>query len=105
MITAALGRFGPYLKHGKTYKSLGKDDDVLTIGLNRAVSLLAEPRQPRRGMPTPIKVLGPHPADGAPINLFSGRYGPYVSHGGINATLPRDISTDEVTLEQAVELI
>ncbi len=105
MITAAIGRFGPYLKHGKTFRSLGKDDDILTIGLNRAVSLLAEPRQPRRGMPTPLKVLGPHPADGAPINLFSGRYGPYVSHGGVNATLPRDISPEEVTLDQAVELI
>ncbi len=105
MITAAIGRFGPYIKHGKVYRSLPKDDDVLTIGLNRAVSLLAEPRAPRRGAPTPIKSLGNHPADGAPINLFSGRYGPYVSHGGINATVPRDIVPEEVTLDQAVELL
>ena len=105
MITAAIGRFGPYIKHGKVYRSIPKDDDVLTIGLNRAVSLLAEPRAPRRGAPTPIKSLGNHPADGAPINLFSGRYGPYVSHGGINATVPRDIVPEEVTLDQAVELL
>lgn len=105
MITAAIGRFGPYLKHGKDFRSLGKDDDVLTIGLNRAVSVLAEPRAPRRGAPTPLKMLGAHPSDGAPVNLFSGRYGPYVSHGGINATLPNDISPDEVTLQQAIDLI
>ncbi len=105
IITAAIGRFGPYIKHDKVYRSIPKDDDVLTIGLNRAVSLLAEPRAPRRGMPTPLKTLGEHPADGAPVNLFSGRYGPYVSHAGINATLPGDISPDEVTLQQAVDLI
>ena len=105
IITAAIGRFGPYIKHGKNYRSVPKDEDVLTIGLNRAVSLLAEPRQPRRGAPTPLKTLGNHPADGAPVNLFSGRYGPYVSHGGINATVPGDISLDEITLQQAVDLI
>ena len=104
MITAAIGRFGPYLKHGKEYRSLPKDDDVLTIGLNRAISLLAEPKPQRRGMPTPIKSLGPHPTDGAPVNLFSGRYGPYVSHGGVNATL-RDITPEEVTLQQAIDLL
>jgi DNA topoisomerase-1 len=104
MITAAIGRFGPYLKHGKEYRSLQKDDDVLSIGLNRAVSLLAEPKPQRRGMPTPIKSLGPHPSDGAPVNVFSGRYGPYVSHGGVNATL-RDVSPEEVTLQQAIDLL
>jgi DNA topoisomerase I len=104
MITAAIGRFGPYLKHGKEYRSLPKDDDVLSIGLNRAVSLLAEPKPQRRGMPTPIKSLGPHPSDGAPVNVFSGRYGPYVSHGGVNATL-RDVSPEEVTLQQAIDLL
>jgi DNA topoisomerase I len=105
MITAAIGRFGPYIKHGKNSRSIRADDDVLTIGLNRAVSLLAEPRKGRRGAPEPIRVLGNHPADSAPVNLFSGRYGPYVSHAGINATLPQDISPEEVTLEQAIELL
>jgi DNA topoisomerase I len=105
-IVAALGRFGPYIKHGDEYRSLRGDDDVLTIGINRAVSLLAEPRKggPRRG-PTPLRSLGNHPADGAPVNLFSGRYGPYVSHGGVNATLPRDIEPEAVTLDQALELL
>jgi DNA topoisomerase-1 len=104
LITAAIGRFGPYLKHGKEFRSLPKDDDVLTIGLNRAVSLLAEPKQQRRGMPTPIKSLGPHPTDGAPINIFSGRYGPYVAHGGVNATI-RDVQPEELTVEQAIALL
>ncbi len=104
MITAAIGRFGPYLKHGKEFRSLPKDDDILTIGLNRAVSLLAEPKPQRRGMPTPIKSLGPHPSDGQPINLFSGRYGPYVAHGGVNATI-RDVSPEELTVEQAIALL
>jgi DNA topoisomerase I len=104
MITAAIGRFGPYLKHGKEFRSLPKDDDILTIGLNRAVSLLAEPKPQRRGMPTPIKSLGPHPSDGQPINLFSGRYGPYVSHGGVNATI-RDVQPEELTVEQAIALL
>jgi DNA topoisomerase-1 len=74
------------------------------IGLNRAISLLAEPKPQRRGMPTPIKSLGPHPSDGQPINLFSGRYGPYVSHGGVNATI-RDVSPEELTVEQAIALL
>jgi DNA topoisomerase I len=106
MIVAAIGRFGPYIKHGDEFRSLRGDDDVLTIGINRAVTLLAEPKKGGgRRTPTPLRVLGNHPADGAPINLFSGRYGPYVSHGGVNATLPRDIEPETVTLEQAIELL
>ncbi len=105
-IVAGIGRFGPYIKHGDEFRSLRGDDDVLTIGINRAVALLAEPKKGggRRG-PTPLRVLGPHPRDGAPVNLFSGRYGPYVSHGGVNATLSRDIEPETVTLEQALELL
>jgi DNA topoisomerase-1 len=105
-IVAAIGRFGPYIKHGDQFRSLRGDDDVLTIGINRAVSLLAEPRKgAARRAPTPLRSLGNHPEDGAPVNLFSGRYGPYVSHGGVNATLPRDIEPDAVTLDQALELL
>ena len=105
-IIAAIGRFGPYIKHGDEFRSIRGDDDVLTIGINRAVSLLAEPKKGGgRRMPTPLRVLGNHPADQAPVNLFSGRYGPYVSHGGVNATLPRDIEPESVTLEQALELL
>ena len=80
-------------------------EGFLTIGLNRAVSLLAEPRPQRRGAPTPIKTLGNHPDDGQPVNLFSGRYGPYVKHGDINATVPSDIAPEEITLQQAIDLI
>jgi len=104
-IVAAIGRFGPYIRHGKNFRSLGAGDDVLTVGLNRAVSLLAEPRQGRRGAPTPLRELGAHPEDNAPVSLFRGRYGPYVKHDGVNATLPSDIAPDEVTLEQAVGLL
>ncbi|HWI28703.1 MAG TPA: type I DNA topoisomerase [Stellaceae bacterium] len=105
-IIANIGRFGPYIKHGDEFRSLRGEDDVLTIGINRAVSLLAEPKKGGgRRTPTPLRVLGNHPADAAAVNLFSGRYGPYVSHGGINATLPRDIEPDAVTLDQAIELL
>ncbi|HEX3066276.1 MAG TPA: type I DNA topoisomerase [Dongiaceae bacterium] len=105
MITAGIGRFGPYLKHGTVYKSLAKDDDVLTIGLNRAVSLLAEPRGANRRGGAPGKPLGNHPADDKPVTLHEGRYGPYVKHGKINATLPRSLTPGDVTLEQALPLL
>ena len=105
MITAGIGRFGPYVKHDATYKSLPADDDVLMIGLNRAVSLLAEPRKFGRGAQTPLRVLGNHPADGAPVNVFSGRYGPYVSHAGVNATLARETAPEAVTFDEALTLL
>jgi DNA topoisomerase-1 len=104
-ITAAIGRFGPYIKHDNMYKSVRGDDDVYTIGLNRAVALLAEPKKGGRRGPTPLRVLGSHPADGAPVNVFKGRFGPYVSHGGVNATLPAQIEPEAVTLPQALELL
>jgi DNA topoisomerase-1 len=103
-ITAGLGRFGPYLKHGDAYKSLRGDDDVLTIGLNRAVSLLAEPSKGGRRT-TPGKTLGNHPADGEPITLHSGRYGPYVRHGKTLASLPGAGDPEAFTLDDAVSLI
>jgi DNA topoisomerase-1 len=104
-ITAGIGKFGPYLKLGKTYKSLSAQDDVLTIGINRAVVVLAEQSKPGRSAATPLRTVGAHPADGAPIELFKGRYGPYVSHGGVNATLPRGIEPDALELGRAVELL
>jgi DNA topoisomerase-1 len=103
-ITAGLGRFGPYLKHGDTYKSLRGDDDVLTIGLNRAVTLLAEPSKGGRRS-VPGKILGNHPADGEPITLHSGRYGPYVRHGKTLASLPGGSDPDAFTLDDAVALV
>jgi DNA topoisomerase I len=104
-ISAGIGRFGPYLKHGKAFKSLSADDDVLTIGINRAVSLLAEPSKGGRGTPTVLRTVGPHPADAAPIELYKGRFGPYLSHGGVNATLPRGTEPEAVTVEDAVKLL
>lgn len=102
-ILAGIGRFGPYLKHGDAYKSIGKDDDVLEIGLNRAVVLLAEAKT--RKTAKPLKTLGKHPDDDAEITLHDGRYGPYVQHNKTRATLPKDKDPETVTLEEAVELI
>ncbi|HTV45942.1 MAG TPA: type I DNA topoisomerase [Stellaceae bacterium] len=103
-ITAGIGRFGPYIRHGKTYKSLAADDDVLTIGLNRAVVLLAEPVTARRRGPEPLRELGPHP-EGGVVALFQGRYGPYVSHDGVFATLPKTADPETFSLEAAVALL
>ncbi|MDB5486343.1 MAG: topoisomerase [Reyranella sp.] len=105
-ILAGVGRFGPYVKHGPKYKSIPADESVLEIGMNRAVTLLAEAKNPRgRAAVKPIRTIGNHPSDEAPIELYDGRYGPYVKHGGVNATVPRDIKPEELTLDQAISLI
>ncbi len=103
-ITAGIGRFGAYIKHGSAFTSLGADDDVLTIGLNRAVTLLAEAKNGARRGPQLLRELGPHPAGGA-VPLYRGRYGPYVSHDGIIASLPKAADPDGFTLEAAVALL
>jgi DNA topoisomerase-1 len=103
-IIAGLGRFGPYLKHGDAYKSIRGDDDVLTIGLNRAVSLLAEPSKGGRRTP-PGKSLGEHPTEGGPVTLHSGRYGPYVRHGKTLASLPNGSDPETLTMDDAVALL
>jgi len=104
MILAGIGRFGPYIKHGPVYVSLKGDDDVLTIGINRAVTLIAEKPQ-RRGGPQPLRVIGEHPEDKRPVGVYEGKYGSYVKHGKINATLPRDLKVEEITMEQALALL
>jgi DNA topoisomerase-1 len=104
-IAAGIGRFGPYLKHGKIFKSLTAQDDVLTVGINRAVSLLAEAARPGRAARTALRTIGPHPSDGAPIELYKGRYGPYLAHGGINATLPNGTAPETIDLEAALRLL
>jgi len=100
MITAAIGRFGPYIKRGGTYVSLKGEDDVLTVGLNRAAHLMAN--APKKDPP---ETLGNHPKDKKPITLRKGRWGYYVQHGRTMATLPKGTEKDSVTLELAVELI
>jgi DNA topoisomerase I len=106
---AGIGRFGPYVQHGKTYANLEAGDDVLTIGQNRAVTLIAEKvakgPSARRFGPAPGRPLGDHPDKGGPIVVKSGRYGPYVSHDGVNASLPSDKTAETITLEEAVSLI
>ncbi len=103
-IVAGIGRFGAYIKHGTTFKSLGADDDVLTIGLNRAVVLLAEPSSSQRRGPQLVRELGPHPKGGA-VALYRGRYGPYVSHDGVIASLPRGADPAIFSLMEALPLL
>ncbi len=108
-ITAGLGRYGPFVKHGKIYANLENPDEVFEVGLNRAVTLIAEKKaNPGRGRgqaAKPLKELGPHPDTEEPINIMNGRYGPYVKHQKINATIPGGIDIDGVTLEMALEWI
>jgi DNA topoisomerase I len=108
-ILAGVGRFGPYVKHGKIYASLEEGDDVLTVGLNRAMHLIADkvanPKKGRRFGADPGKVLGEHPDKGGQVVVKNGRYGPYVSNNGINATLTGDLTPDTVTLDQAIVLL
>ncbi|CAA7612890.1 type I DNA topoisomerase [Magnetospirillum sp. SS-4] len=102
MIKAGVGKFGPYLMYDGGYKSLAKGDDVLTIGMNRAVELLAQPKG-GKGAAGPLKTLGEH--DGKPVTLHEGKYGPYASSNGVHATLPKDSSLETITLDEAVALI
>jgi DNA topoisomerase-1 len=108
-ITAGIGRFGAYVKHGKTYANLEDGDDVVTIGLNRAVTLIAEkkanPSKGRRFGADPGKILGEHPDKGGPVVVKNGRYGPYVSHNGINATITGDKTPETITLTEAIVLL
>ncbi|WP_420404098.1 type I DNA topoisomerase [Nisaea sp.] len=99
IILAGIGRYGPYLKIGSTYISIPAGDDVLTIGINRAVDLIANSPKKKN----PGRELGEY--DGKPITVGAGRFGPYVKHQKIYATIPKNIAPEEVTLEQAIELI
>ena len=97
-----IGRFGPYVGHDGKFKSIPRGDSIFDIRLERAVELLA---QPRTSSTTVLRALGEHPDDKAPVEVCSGRYGPYARHGKINATLPKNISPEEITLEQALALL
>ncbi len=109
MILAGIGRYGPFVQHNGTYANLPAVDEVFEVGLNRAVSLLAEKRAGAngrgRGETQPLVELGPHPADGQPVRVMPGRYGPYVKHGSTNANVPRNSDPKALTLEEAVKLL
>ncbi|MFZ5719478.1 MAG: type I DNA topoisomerase [Pseudomonadota bacterium] len=105
-ILAGVGKFGPFVLHEKTYANLPSVDEVFEVGVNRAVDLIATKRAGRRGgEAAALKDLGAHPADGQPVRVLAGRYGPYIKHGSTNANVPRGTDPQAVTLEQAVALI
>jgi DNA topoisomerase-1 len=97
-IEAGIGRFGPYVRMGAVYGSLDRDDDVLAIGINRAVDLLAKKL-------ASVRPLGPHPKDAQPVSVRKGRFGPYAQHGNMVANLPRGVAIEDVSLDEAVALL
>ena len=110
MISAGIGRYGPFVLHDGTYANLESPEDVFSIGLNRAVSVIAEKQSKAKGgrnagAPAALKDLGAHPAGGGNITVRDGRYGPYVNFGKVNATLPKGKDPMAVTLDEAVALI
>ncbi|WP_298015998.1 type I DNA topoisomerase [uncultured Parasphingopyxis sp.] len=107
-IEAAIGRYGPYLRHDGKYARLENTADVFETGMNAAVAKLAEAAQKGgrgRGKREPLKILGKHPRTEEEIKLMDGRYGPYVTDGTTNATIPKTVDKDELTLEEAAQLI
>ncbi len=113
-IQASLGRFGPYVVHdqgkeGKDYRSLKAADNVLTVSLERALELLAEPKKGRGSSSSKSKAalreLGMHPDEGTPVNIYDGPYGPYIKHGKVNVSIPEGESVEDVTLSTALELL
>ena len=102
-ILANIGRYGPYVQHERTFASLkpADGDNMLTVELDRALELISEKARKN----APLRTLGTHPQTDKPIDVFEGRYGPYVKHEKTNATIPKDVDKDQITLEQAVQLI
>ena len=110
MISAGLGRYGPFVLHDGTYANVESIEDVFSIGLNRAVTVLAEKQSKGRGArgggtPAALKELGDHPDGGGKVTVRDGRYGPYVNFGKVNATLPKGKDPQSVTMEEALALI
>ena len=103
-IEAGINRYGPYIKHDR-FVRLGPEDDVLSIGMNRAMALLEDAGRKARPAPAVLKELGPHPKDKKPIVLYRGRFGPYLKHGRQNVTLPKRRDPDSLTLEEGVQLL
>ncbi|QBY01084.1 type I DNA topoisomerase [Rhodophyticola sp. CCM32] len=108
IVEAAIGRYGPYVKHGRIYANLPDVEEVWTVGMNRAVELIAEKAAKRGGRGAavpPLHELGEHPEHGGPVNVMDGRYGPYVKWEKVNATIPKGTEPADVTMEMAVQLI
>jgi DNA topoisomerase-1 len=108
-VESNIGRFGPYVKHGDDFRSLESEEQVFKIPLDEAVELLRQPKRGRKRLfgaakAAPLKELGANPA-GAAIRLFDGRYGPYVTDGAVNATVPKGVALESITLESALELL
>ncbi|MEK1862488.1 MAG: topoisomerase C-terminal repeat-containing protein, partial [Rhizobium leguminosarum] len=109
MISSGIGRYGPFLLHDGSYANLETVEDVFSVGLNRAVTVIAEkakqaPGRGARGTPAALKTLGDHP-DGGAITVRDGKYGPYVNWGKVNATLPKGKDPQAITVEEALALI
>ncbi|KGB81164.1 DNA topoisomerase I [Rhodovulum sp. NI22] len=107
-VEAGIGRYGPYVKHGRIYANLPDVEEVFTVGMNRAVEVLAQKAAKTgrgRAAAKPLKELGEHPEKGGAVNVMEGRYGPYVKWEKVNATLPKDVEPADVTMEMAVGLI
>jgi DNA topoisomerase I len=109
MIQAGIGRYGPFVLHAGTYANLESAEEVFEVGINRAVAVLAEKRagggRGGRAAPGALKELGPHPVDGEPVKIMSGRFGPYVKHGATNANVPRGADPAALTMDEAVKLL
>jgi DNA topoisomerase-1 len=105
-ITAQNGRYGPYLKKGTDSRSLGSESELFTVSLPEAQAIFAQPKQRRgRAAKPPIAELGAHPESGAPVRVLDGRFGPYITDGTTNATVPRGVQPEAVTLGEAVDLL
>ena len=107
-IEAAIGRYGPYLRHDGKYGKLSSTQEVFDVGMNRAVDILAQAADRKgggRGKAEPIKTLSEHPTSGGEMKVMPGRYGPYVTDGTTNATIPKDMKPEDLTDAQAIELI
>ncbi len=103
-VVANIGRFGPYLQYDGKFKSIPKSDAVYSVDLARAGEILNQPAG-ARAQALAGKAIGEHPEDGKPVTLHEGRYGWYVKHGKLNASLPRDMSSDDITLDDALALL
>ena len=100
-ILASIGRYGPYAQHGRTFASLKEADDIFTIDRARALELIAEKEAKSR----PLRTIGQHPESGEPVEVWAGRYGPYVKHQKLNATLKKGQVPETVTMEEALNLL